>query len=163
MVRSLLRLAFTIFVLSVSLGCSANPLQPSTARSFTGTWRGHFQLTTCDTDYPDIRGCSVRRWLGFDEYVTFIHDGTGVTGTFGGGPYFAGVVLRGTAQGSRVVLSGLHVTPDLTDNIAMTADLLNDGGMTVRAEQTVVSFSTFFQKWFTTHRVAVGESLRPDP
>jgi hypothetical protein len=105
-VGSLLRLAVTLFALSMALGCSGNPAQP-TARSFSGTWRGHFQVTTCDTDGPDLRPCSLERFLGFDEYVTFTQDETAVTATFGGGPYFAGVLLQGMAQGARVSNSAI--------------------------------------------------------
>lgn len=151
-------------ILVVSLcvcGCSSGPTQPTQNPSFEGTWQGHFRVTSCETNYPDARGCSLEELFGFDEYVVLTRDGAEIVGRFAGGSYFDGADLRGTPQNQRVVLSGRAATTDITTEIDVVVDLLGDGRIRIQAEETEDAFSALLQQRYATTRAAVGDSWTP--
>ena len=147
-----------------AVGCTTqgNPMHASLASSLTGTYRGHFDATTCDTDYVDMRTCAYDKFYGFSGSVTLTQEHGNVTGTIS--PPFDGVLLRGKAKGNRADLSGQSAESDEKKDITATVELLSDGTLAVHLDGVRQFMVTFFPgRSFTTHYVVRSNSLTADP
>jgi len=140
-------------------------MHASLASSLTGTWRGHFDVPTCDINAPppvDTRACGITLFYGTSTYVTLSEERGTVTGTFGGGT-FRNVPMRGQPKGNRATLDGQYAASDLKQDINATVELLTDGTLAIHVDTMEQRFDAFYGHWVTTHIVFQASSLPPQP
>lgn len=140
-------------------------MEASPDSSLTGTWRGHFDVPTCDIVAPppvDIRGCGLTKFLGISTYMMLSEDRGKVVGAIGGGA-FSGVPLQGQSSGKRVALSGRYTASDVQKDVTATVELLSSGMLAIQVDGTMHSYDAFLGHWVTTHIVFQASSLPPDP